>query len=326
MTLHSGSASSRSGDAIESQTGVKATTLSSNAPGLGAIFRGTVPEGFTQEDNLFIANMSVDQEFLETYGMKVIAGRAFDKKNPADISEAFIVNETAVREFKWDTPEKAIGKSLNREGKKGKVIGVIADFNYTALTTPVSPMVLEIEPNQFNTLSIKFENEKIQATLDALKNKWNEMFPEKTFAYTFLDQQLGQQYSNFQNFGSIIEFFTLIAILISCLGVYGLVLFIVQRKVKEIGVRKVLGAGVPSILNLIYADFVWLLLAGFVVAVPVSYYLMSEWMENFTYRIEIGATSYIVSFLLILAIVGATISWQAIRASLANPVKSLRSE
>jgi putative ABC transport system permease protein len=150
--------------------------------------------------------------------------------------------------------------------------------------------------------------------------------PEKSFQFNFLDQQLDSQYQNFQNFGIIIQTFTWIAILISCLGVYGLVLFVVQRKVKEIGVRKVLGASIGSILTLIYKDFGWLLAIGFVIAIPASYYLMNQWLENFTYRVDIDTLTYLVSFALVLVIVTLTISYQAIKASLANPVKSLRSE
>jgi putative ABC transport system permease protein len=313
-------------DAVESQTGIPGTTLSSNAPGLGAIFRGTIPEGFTQEDNMFIANMSVDYEFLKAYGMELLEGRSFSKDFASDVDEAFIVNQTAVREFNWQTPKDAIGKSLNREGKKGKVIGVVKDFNFTDLTTAVSPIVIEVDPDQFSTLSIKFENADVTQTIDKLRLEWNKMFPEKTFEYNFLDQQLGQQYQNFQNFGSIIQSFTLIAILISCLGVYGLVLFVVQRKVKEIGVRKVLGATVSGILKLIYTDFAWLLIAGFILGIPASYMLISKWLENFTYHTEIDVLSYALSFAMIIIIVGATIGYQAVKASLSNPVKSLRSE
>jgi putative ABC transport system permease protein len=313
-------------DVIETQSGVKGTTLSSNAPGLGAVFRGTIPEGFTQQDNMFIANLSVDHDFLKTYGMELLAGRTFSKEFGTDPAEAFIVNETAVREFKWETPEKALGKKLIREGKEGKIIGVIRDFNFTSLTTPVAAMVIEMSPNQYNTLSVKFENANIQSTLDNIEKEWNRMFPEKTFQFTFLDEQLDSQYESFRNFGIIIQTFACIAILISCLGVYGLVLFVVQRKVKEIGVRKVLGASIGSILRLIYSDFVWLLATGFIVAIPVSYYFMNQWLENFTYRTSIDLVTYLYSFLLVVFIVGLTIAYQALQASLANPVKSLRSE
>lgn len=313
-------------DAVETQSNIKATTLSSNPPGLGVVFRGTIPEGFTQQDNLFLANFSVDYDFMKTYGMDLVAGRSFSKENRTDEAEAFIVNETAVREWKWESPEKAIGKSLIREGKKGKVIGVVRDFNFTSLTTPVSAMVIEVNPNQFNTLSIKFENENVQPTIEELRRQWDKMFPEKSFQFSFLDQQLNNQYQNFRDFGSIIQTFTFIAIVISCLGVYGLVLFVVQRKVKEIGVRKVLGASVGGILKLIYTDFAWLLVLGFVLAVPLSYFLLSQWLENFTYHTSIDIGTYLLSFLIVFLIVVLTIAYQAVKASLANPVKSLRTE
>jgi putative ABC transport system permease protein len=152
------------------------------------------------------------------------------------------------------------------------------------------------------------------------------MFPEKTFQYTFLDEQLNDQYRTFRNFGTIIQVFTGIAILISCLGVYGLILFVVKRKVKEIGVRKVLGASVGNILSLIYKDFVWLIITGFVIAIPVSYYLIGQWLDNFTFHTTIDAMTYVISLLTVVTIVGVTIGIQAVKASLANPVNSLRSE
>jgi putative ABC transport system permease protein len=313
-------------DEIEAQSGVRSTTLSSNPPGLGAIYRGTIPEGFSRDDNMFIANMSVDYNFLETYGMELLAGRVFSREFPSDVREAFIVNETAVREFNWEAPENAIGKKLTREGKEGRVVGVLKDFNFNSLTQPVSSMVMELNQNQLSTLSIRFENANVQPTIDKLQAQWNKLFPEKSFQFTFLDEQLNSQYQNFQNFGTIINTFTWIAIVISCLGVYGLVLFVVQRKVKEIGVRKVLGASMSSILTLIYKDFAWLLILGFVVATPLSYYFMNNWLENFNYRANIGVLTYVLSFLIVLCIVGLTISYQALKASLANPVNSLRSE
>jgi putative ABC transport system permease protein len=313
-------------DAVESQSGVTGSALSSNPPGLGAVYRGTVPEGFTQQDNMFIANMAVDYDFINTYGMELVAGRSFSKDYGTDSQEAYVVNETAVKEFKWETPDKALGKTINKEGKMGKVVGVIKDFNFASLTTPVAAMVLDINQNQFNTLSVKFENADIQSTIDKLETQWNNLFPEKTFEFTFLDEQLNQQYENFQNFGTIIQVFTFIAILISCLGVYGLVLFAVQRKFKEIGVRKVLGASVPGILQLIYKDFASLLGIGFVLAIPLSYYLINQWLENFTYRTSLDVLTYVISFVLVSFIVSLTIGYQALKASLVNPVNSLRSE
>ncbi|HEY3401830.1 MAG TPA: ABC transporter permease [Ohtaekwangia sp.] len=313
-------------DVIESQSGVQYTTLSSGPPGLGTVYRGTIPEGFTQEDNLFVANMSVDYDFLKSYGMELVAGRGFSRDFGTDEAEGFVVNESAVSEFKWETPEKALGRTIDREGKKGKVIGVIKDFNFASLATPISAMLVELDPDQFNTLSIKFDNQNVSAILEKIETQWNQIFPEKAFEYTFLDEQLNLQYANYQNFGTIIQVFTVIGILIACLGVYGLVLFTVQRKVKEIGVRKVLGATIGNILTIIYRDFALLILIGFVLAVPFSYYFLNQWMTNFIFHTSIDFLTYGISFLLILLIVTLTISYQAIRAARENPVKSLRSE
>jgi len=311
--------------AIETQSGIKSTTLSSTVIGTGALYRGIIPEGFTAENNLLAASISVEYDFLSAYGMELAAGRTFSKDHPTDAREAFIVNETAVREYKWGTPEQALGKTINREGKKGKVIGVVKDFNFMSLTTPIASLALSIEPTQFNTLSIKFEGEG-KEVVKRLEAEWNTIFPEKAFEFSFLDEDLHEQYANFQNFGSIVQSFSIIAILISCLGVYGLVMFTVRQKVKEIGVRKVLGASVQSVLMLVYKDFVFLTLIGFVLAAPFSYYLLQRWLDNFVYHTSIDAIIYALSFALVLIVVSVTISYQVLRAAAANPVDSLRSE
>lgn len=311
---------------VENESVVVGTALSSNPPGLGAVFRGTVPEGFTEEDNMFIANLSVDYDFASTYDMELVAGRTFSRDFPADPTSSFIVNETAVKEFNWETPEQAIGRNMNREGKKGKVVGVISDFHFMSLTTPVSAMVLEVDPDQFNTLSIRLRDASATEMIQRIEPIWKEMFPEKAFEYTFLAEQLSDQYETYQDFGLIIQSFTLVAILIACLGVYGLILFVVQRKVKEIGVRKVLGASVGNILKMIYRDFAWLILIGFVLAIPLSYYLLDRWLLNFTYRTTIDFATYLISLVILIMTVTLTIGYQALKASLANPVKSLRSE
>lgn len=313
-------------DEISTQTGVLGTTLSSNAPGLGVVYRGTVPEGFTQEDNMFIANLSVDYDFFKTFEIEMVTGRPFSREFTTDPTGSFIVNETAVANFKWETPENALGKTINREGKIGKVVGVIKDINFTSLTSAIAPLVIEYNPDQMSNLSIRFENSNVDETLDKIEAKWNSMFPEKAFQFNFLDEQIDGQYRGFRNFGTIIQTFTSIAVLIACLGVYGLVLFVVQRKVKEIGVRKVLGATVPGILKLIYRDFALLIGIAFVLAVPVAWYLMDQWLSNFNYRTSIDFWTFMLSLLTVVFITSLTISYQAVKASLANPVKSLRSE
>jgi putative ABC transport system permease protein len=311
-------------DIIEQQTDVRQTALSSGSPSAGVVFRGTIPEGFTKEDNIFAANMAADYNLLEAFDIKLVAGRDFSREYGTDANEAFIINETAVNEFKWETPEKALGKMIDREGKKGKVVGVIKDFNFLDLTTAISAVVLSIDENQFNTLSIKFENSTVETTIKTIEGEWNKIFPEKAFEFAFIDEQLNQQYANYKSFGLIIQTFAGIAILIACLGVYGLVLFTVQRKVKEIGVRKVLGATVLGILKLVYKDFAMLILLGFMIAVPLSYYFINQWLDNFVYHTTIDFMTYGISLLIVVAIVSLTISYQSIRAAQANPVNSLR--
>jgi putative ABC transport system permease protein len=313
-------------NAVEAQSEVAGTTVSSSAPGLGAIYRGAIPEGFSQQDNMFVANLSVDYDFLTAFGMKMVAGRSFDRLHGTDEKQGFIVNESAVREFRWGTPEKAIGKTMNREGKKGSIIGVVSDFNMASLTLPVSALILEINPNQWSAISVKVTTDQVTPLTDKLRATWNGLFPEKTFEFSFLDEQLRQQYSDFRNFSKLIQSFTSIAVFISCLGVYGLVLFAVQRKVKEIGVRKVLGASVLNILRLICRDFAILIVIGFALGIPVSVYFIRQWLQNFTFHTNIDVLTYGISFLLICVVVAVTIGYHAMKAALANPVTSLRNE
>ncbi len=313
-------------DMLLKQTGVKQTTLSSGSPGAGASYRGTQPEGFTTEEMTFAANLAVDYDFVEAFGLELVAGRSFSRDFGTDEQAAFVINETAVKDFKWKTSEAALGKTINREGKKGLVVGVVKDFNFSSLTTPISPLLLSMDKYAYNTLSVKFENSNIQTKIKSIENEWNRVFPEKAFEFSFLDDQLNEQYESFHNFGLIIQSFAGIAILISCLGVYGLVLFTVQRKTKEIGVRKVLGATVPGILKLVFKDFALLIFIGFLIAVPVSWYFINQWLDNFVYRTSIDVFTYMVSLLIILVIVTVTVGYQSILAALADPVKSLRTE
>lgn len=311
---------------VESLAGIEGTSLSSDPPGVGVVFRGTVPEGFSREDRMFIANMAVDYDFFRLYEMQLSEGRVFSEDHLADSEASFIVNETAVKEFNWGSNAEAIGKKINLEGKEGQVVGILRDFNFTSLTTPVSAMVLELNTDQFNTLSVRLSGGNVGETLERVRLLWGDLFPEKAFEFNFLDQQLSEQYNAYQEFGTIIQLFSAIAMLISCLGVYGLILFVVQRKVKEIGVRKVLGATVPDILALLCKDFAWLILIGFVLAVPLSFFLLEKWLENFSYHTGIGFFTYLASLGSVMLIVGFTISWQAVKAAVANPVHSLRSE
>lgn len=310
---------------IASQSFVKSTALTTSSVGSGIVFRGVVPEGYSQDDNMFVASLGADYDFFDTYDVELLVGRSFSEEVASDPLEGFVVNESAVKEYNWGTPEEALGRTINLEGKEGKVIGVVRDFNFAALTSAITPLVIDMRP-RYGLLSIKMLNENTQDNISLLQSEWNQLFPEKTFEFFFLDEQLNTQYQNYQNFGTIITYFTFIAVLISCLGVYGLILFVVQRKVKEIGVRKVLGSTVSGILKLIFMEFTWLILIAFLVAVPFSYYLITQWFDNFVYHTSVDVLTYLMSLGIVLSVVGFTIFYNAHKAASANPVNSLRSE
>jgi putative ABC transport system permease protein len=305
---------------------IKSSTLSGGTPGNGAINRGTVPEGFTQEDNLFVAGMPVDYDFISSYGLEVIAGRDFSKEFGTDHLEAFIVNEQAVKQFKWGSPQEAIGKTINREGKKGKVVGVVKDFNYVSLQLPIESFLFDVNPPLFNTFSIKVQSDNIPQTIEFLESKWNEFFPEKAFAYTFLDEDINLAYNADRRLGRVINYFAFMAIFISGLGLFGLASFTTAQRTKEIGIRKVLGATVPQIVQLLYKDFAILVGIAFFIAIPLTIYLANKWLEEFAFSINIEWWMFAIPGLLVTIIALLTVSWQSIKAALINPVKSLRNE
>lgn len=313
-------------DMLKVNPAVYNTSLSSAIPGMGGVYRGIIPEGFSQEDNMFAANIAVDYEFFDTYGIQLAAGRFFDRDYGTDAASAFIINATAVKDYNFESSENAIGKEINREGKIGNVIGVIKDINFASLTIPISPLILEMREGQYNSLTIKMNSADTQSTIKQLEVKWNELFPDKAFEFNFLDEQLVRQYANYQTFGKIIRWFMFMAILISGLGVYGLILFVSKRRVKEIGIRKVLGASIPGLLLLLCKEFLVLIVIAFVLAIPFSYYLIQNWLENFTYHTDIDFLTYFLSFILVVGVVGITIIFNALKAAMVNPVVSIRME
>ncbi len=313
-------------DQLVNQSSIKSTSRVSAPVGLGAIYRGAIPEGFTSEDNMIMANLSVDYNFFETFGIDVIAGRALSEEFPSDVSGTFLVNETAVRDYNWEMPEKAIGKELAIDGQPGKVVGVIKDFHFVGLTQPLSPLCINLNLTNSPLLAVKISGGEIEQVVETIESSWNSLFPEKSFEYTFLEDGLDNQYAAFNNFGDIIKHFSLISIIISCLGLYGMILYSTQSKIKEIGIRKVLGAGVGTILMSIFREFGLLILIAFTLAIPVSYYAAIDWLDAFQYRIDIDPITYIIGLAVILAVVALTVGYNATKAALVNPVDSIRNE
>lgn len=218
------------------------------------------------------------------------------------------------------------GKQVTSNNKKYDVIGVIADFHQKSLHYPIEPTMFYPGSNTWNPVSVKVNPQNLPATIAMLKKKYEDFFPGNFFDYYFLDEKFNEQYSNDQLFGKVFAIFAGFAIFIACLGLFGLSLFATAQRVKEIGVRKVLGASLSNIVFLLSKDFLKLVIIALIIASPIAWFVMHSWLQNFAYRIGIGWWIFFAAGLLAIFIALATISYQAIKAALANPVKSLRSE
>jgi len=274
--------------------------------------------------------VAADYDFIPTYGIRVIAGRNFSKAYSTDTSN-FILNEAAIRAIGWKSPQEAVGKDFKYASITGHVIGVIGDFHFESLRQPIVPLVLvnpATTPTQsfFNALSIKVSGHNMPAALASVQKTWQKYLPELPYQYTFLDERYSQLYEAEQRQGTIFTIFACIAIFIACLGLFGLSAFEITQRIKEIGVRKVLGANVSSIVALLAKEFIKLILIAAVFGCLIAWYAMTHWLQDFAYRVSIHWWVFVLSAVLALIVALFTVSFQAIKAAIANPAKSLRTE
>jgi putative ABC transport system permease protein len=275
--------------------------------------------------------LSIDQDFVSTMKMKLLAGRNFAPDHPTDKAEGFIINEEAVKKLGWKNAAGAIGKTIQWVKpdvviKKGKVLGVVENFNINPLRSAVQPLVMHYSPLRFQYLYARLNQNKAEVLTGIVAKKFSEFYPKESFEYSFLDENLNAMYSNEKRLGTIFSYFSFLAILIACLGVLGLSLYSIQQCIKEIGIRKVLGAGVLSITAGLLKEFVKPVCIAAVIATPIAWYVMNKWLENFAYRVNIDWWVFVVAGLVALLIAMITISFQATKAAMANPVKLLRTE
>jgi putative ABC transport system permease protein len=277
-----------------------------------------------------IKYVASDYDFVPTYGVKIVAGRNFSRGYGTDTLN-FLLNESAVSAIGWKTPGEAIGKDFKYGFIKGKVIGVIGDFHFESLRQKIVPLVL-INPatsaNQslFNSLSLKVSGHNIAGTLAVVEKTWRKYLPEIPYQFTFLDENFANLYESEQRQGTLFTVFACIAIVIACLGLFGLSAFAITQRVKEIGVRRVLGARVDTIVTLLSKDFLQLVLIAAIIAFPIAWYAMSHWLQDFAYRTNISWWVFLLAAILASIVALGTVSYHAIKAALASPVKSLRSE
>jgi putative ABC transport system permease protein len=258
------------------------------------------------------------------------AGRNFSEAYASDKDHAFIINETAVRHFHFNTPEQAIGKTISLIGKRnvkekeGTIVGVVRDFYAESLYTPIDALVMDVDYPSLTSFSIKIRTGRVKETIAFLGKIWDAWFPGKDFQYSFLDKGLEDQYARDQKQGRAIGYFSGLAVFISCLGLLGMIALVARQRTREISIRKVLGATAPGILVLLSKDFIRLILLSIVLATPLTIWVMHRWLTHFAYRIDISWWIVALSAMGMIAIAMLTLCLQAIRAAMANPLKSLR--
>jgi len=282
--------------------------------------------------NVFIG----DHDYVKTLGLRIIAGRDFSREMSTDIKEAFLINETAVKEWGFRTPQKAIGQPIywnewapadtTQPIKKGKVIGVVEDFHYKSLHEKVSASVIQLYPQVTYKVAVKLKTADIKNTLAFINNTWNQFVPAYPLDYKFMDETYAAMYKNEEKLSDLLWIFTIMAIFIGCMGLFALAAFSAEQRTKEIGIRKVLGANALNIVGLLSRNFMSLVLIASLIAFPIAWWAMNNWLKDFPYRIEISWWIFAIAVFAALAIALLTVSFQSVKAARVNPVKSLRSE
>ncbi|MEZ4699795.1 MAG: ABC transporter permease [Rhodothermales bacterium] len=283
-----------------------------------------VEGGMNGAPGLFLEGQTVDADFFETMGLERVAGNLFDAAHAGARARDIVVNETLVKEAGWDAP---IGKQLHFSDEDVRtVIGVVKDFHNKTLKEAIAPMYLQPTDQASNFVVLRVRSHDLPATIAAVERLWGEVVPEQPFVYRFYDDVFDALYRTELRLGQLFGAFALLAIAIACLGLFGLAAFAAQQRTKEVGIRKILGASVAQIALLLSRDIVWLMLAAFVLASPVVYVGMERWLSTFAYRIDLNGSIFLIAGGVALCIALLTVSYQAVRAALADPVKSLRYE
>ncbi|PKV49015.1 putative ABC transport system permease protein [Aquimarina sp. MAR_2010_214] len=314
-------------DNLNNLPGVISTSFGSSVPGGGNnIAYSLIKNKNGEEQVINIDAYFTDYNFISQFGLKVVAGRTFSRDFGTDSTEAMVLNEAAVKLLGYNSPEEALGINFSQWGKSGQVIGVVKDFHFTSLEENINPLTMTIAPNRTDLLSVKISTRNIEETLSSIEQKWETILPDDSFEFYFLDEAFNEQYRTHERFGNLFISFTILAILISCLGLLGLVAYSTLQRKREIGVRKVLGASVIKIIKLLSKEFISLVGIAFIIASPVAWFIMSYWLEDFAYRIGIQWWMFVLAGMSALFIAFIAVCFHATKASFANPVKSLRTE
>lgn len=300
--------------------------VSSHVPGEGKRHNGFLPQGFEIDQSQMIGSISIDHDFLSTLNIEIVEGRNFSPEFTTDAESACLINETAVETFGWDEPIGKTMRELDGRGVEKTVVGVVRDFHWESLHQTIEPLHIEYRPGYFNFISVRIKPGEVEDTIDYLQKKWQQHDPNGTFDYRFLDRLFDSQYRTEERLSTLFSYFTFLAILVACLGLFGLASFTAEQRTKEIGVRKVLGSSIGQIVYILSKETVrWVLLAN-VIAWPIAWFAMNRWLQGFAYRINIHLDIFILSGAIALAIALLTVCYKSIWAAKANPIDALRYE
>jgi len=296
------------------------TSVSSDYPGHGFTSNGYIPEGY--EKPVMINVIDVDYDFLNTMGLEISEGRNFSRKYVTD-RNAYLVNETFVKKMNWKEP---LGKKISRGGDH-EVIGVVEDFHFATLHEEIAPLIFTMKPYLgFDYIIVKIRKEGITSTIKSIEKKWQAITPYEPFDYFFLDDEFRKVYRHELQFGKLLFYFTILAIGIACMGLFGLASFITEQRTKEVGIRKAMGATSISVVTLFSKDFTrWVLISN-LFAWPAAFYFLNKWLQNFAYRIQFPFWIFIVTSVVALLIAFLTVSYKSFRVANINPAESLRHE
>ena len=322
---------------LDKINGVLSTSASSHIPSTRGGVMLMRPEGFNDNEAQMLDGFFTDFDFIRTYGLQISYGRDFDENMVTD-STNFVVNETALKKFGWSVDEQSIGKKISfpsgngpNAGMEGIVVGIVRDAHFRSLHHEISPLLITIANSRFsfqgsNYLSVRVQGDNLPGLLDRIESKWEELSLNKAFTYSFLDQQFDEQYKSDEKLSELFIYFSFIAILIACMGLFALAAFSTEQKRKEIGIRKTLGATVTQLSSKITWSFTqWVLIAN-LIAWPIAGFVMNQWLQGFAYRTNMSPLTFILSTLASLFIAWLTVSYMSVKAAKTNPVMALRHE
>jgi len=303
--------------------GIRSVSFSSDVPSSESNSSGNFGYDHRPDENFEVYRKMADEDYFKTYGLTIIAGRPFDK---SDTTKEVVVNETLVRKLGIKKPADVIGHEIRVGGQWRPIVGVVKDFKTNSLREAIKPLVIGERNKRYYYTGIKLNTLHLSEVTKKIEAAWNQVFPEYVYTPTFMDDRINDFYKQENQLSLLYKFFAAIAIFISCLGLYGLVSFMVAQKTKEVGIRKVLGASVANIIYMFSKEFTILILIAFAIAVPVAYYMMHNWLQNFAFRINITVWVFMLAVICSVVIAWITVGYKSIRAAMSNPVKSLRTE